>query len=124
MDARLVDPAPEISTTMEEREALRRIWDEIVSLPQNQRTALLLNLRDPEGGAMVHVLPSTGVVSMAELAEALAIDGETLNRMWNDLPLEDLAIAARLGLTRQQVINLRKSARARLARRTKVRSEK
>jgi len=33
------------------------------------------------------------------------------------LPLEDAAIAERLGLTRQQVINLRKSARARLARR-------
>ena len=119
MDARLVDPAPNVSSTMQEREALRRIWDEIVALPPNQRTALLLNLRDPEGGAMVHVLPSTGVVTMAELAAALELDAEALGKMWNDLPLDDLAIASRLGLTRQQVINLRKSARARLSRRTK-----
>ena len=33
------------------------------------------------------------------------------------MPLDDLTIAARLGVTRQQVINLRKSARARLTRR-------
>ena len=40
-----------------------------------------------------------------------------LAALWPDLPLEDAAIAERLGLTRQQVINLRKSARARLGRR-------
>jgi len=34
-----------------------------------------------------------------------------------NLPLSDLDIAARLGLSRQQIINLRKSARQRLARR-------
>ena len=123
MDARLADPAPNVSSTMEEREALRQIWDEIVALPPNQRTALLLNLRDPEGGAMVHVLPSTGVVTMGELAEALGMETKVLDKMWNDLPFDDLAIASRLGLTRQQVINLRKSARARLARRTKTKGK-
>jgi hypothetical protein len=40
-----------------------------------------------------------------------------LDELWDELPLDDLKIAARLGMTRQQVINLRKSARARLARR-------
>jgi hypothetical protein len=35
------------------------------------------------------------------------------------LPLDDATIAGLLGLTRQQVINLRKSARERLARRLK-----
>ena len=119
IETRLVDPAPDVSSTMQDREALRQIWDEIVSLPPNQRTALLLNLRDPEGGAMVHVLPSTGVVTMDELAEALSMDRRTLDGLWSDLPLDDLAVASRLGLTRQQVINLRKSARARLARRRK-----
>jgi hypothetical protein len=37
--------------------------------------------------------------------------------LWKELPLDDLTIAGRLGATRQQVINLRKSARARLVRR-------
>jgi hypothetical protein len=42
---------------------------------------------------------------------------EELARMWNDLPIDDMRIATRLGIKRQQVINLRKAARARLARR-------
>ena len=116
---RVADPARDISSTLEERETLRRLWDEIVALPANQRTALLLNLRDPEGGAMLHVLPATEVVTLSELAEALSMDQPTLAALWDGLPLDDLAIAERLGLSRQQVINLRKSARARLGRRTK-----
>jgi hypothetical protein len=42
---------------------------------------------------------------------------EGLAGLWNDLPLEDSKIGELLGLTRQQVINARKSGRERLARR-------
>jgi hypothetical protein len=115
--AALADPAPGIGEVLEHREALRRVWDEIVELPIRQRTALLLNLRDPQGGAVLHLLPATGVVTFADIAAALGTQVAALERMWSALPLDDLALAARLGLTRQQVINLRKSARARLARR-------
>jgi hypothetical protein len=37
--------------------------------------------------------------------------------LWNRLPLEDNEIAARLNLERQQVINLRSTAREKLERR-------
>jgi len=40
------------------------------------------------------------------------------------LPLEDSAIAQLFGITRQQVINLRKTARERLARRMQAREKK
>lgn len=111
------DPAPPISAVLERRTALQEVWKELVALPQRQRSALLLNLRDPDGGAILQLLPATGVVSMAEIAAALGITAKDLARLWPDLPLDDLSIAARLGITRQQVINLRKSGRARLARR-------
>ena len=68
---------------------------------------------------MLQMLPATGVVSDAEIAHALEMDAHELGRLWARLPLDDNAIAEQLGLTRQQVINLRKSARARLARRTR-----
>jgi hypothetical protein len=42
---------------------------------------------------------------------------ESFAELWNDLPLEDAKIAELLGLTRQQVINARKSGRERLTRR-------
>jgi hypothetical protein len=54
---------------------------------------------------------------MNDLAGTLEMDRGALDRLWDRLPVDDQTIAKRLGLTRQQVINLRKSARARLARR-------
>jgi hypothetical protein len=56
---------------------------------------------------------------MRRIADALEIDAQQLARIWGELPLEDARIAESLGVTRQQVINLRKSARERLSRRTK-----
>lgn len=115
---RLPDPAPDAARELTNREALESLWREITELPLNQRIALLLNLRDPDGGSAVHALPATGLVTMAGIAAALELEPSTLDELWDRLPLDDHTIAARLGLTRQQVINLRKSARARLARRT------
>jgi DNA-directed RNA polymerase specialized sigma24 family protein len=111
------DPAPGIQTVLEQRTTLLEVWQELTALPPRQRAALLLNLRDPEGGAILQLLPGTGVVSMTDIARALEMPEEELRALWEALPLDDLSIAARLGLTRQQVINLRKAGRARLARR-------
>lgn len=113
----VADPTPAVDETMAQQASLAAVWAELVSLPARQRAAILLNLRDPDGGALVHVLPGTGIVTMAQIAAALEMDEATLTRLWPDLPLDDRAIAARLAITRQQVINLRKSGRARLARR-------
>ena len=112
------DPSPGTLRTLSDREQLQALWREVIELPPNQRIALLLNLRDPDGGAAVHALPVTGLVTRAELARLLELDEGALATLWDRLPLDDLSIAGRLGITRQQVINLRKAARARLARRT------
>lgn len=111
------DPAPMTSVVLEHRATLQAVWAEVIELPPRQRAALLLNMRDPDGGGVLDLLPGTGVVSMAEIAAALEMSTEELAGLWGQLPLDDLTIAARLGITRQQVINLRKSGRARLARR-------
>jgi RNA polymerase sigma factor (sigma-70 family) len=111
------DPSPATGEVLEQREQLLRVWSEIASLPPRQRAALLLNLRDPEGGAVLHLLPATGVVTQADIAAVLDMSDAELAELWGRLPLEDRAIAESMGLTRQQVINLRKSARARLMRR-------
>ena len=56
---------------------------------------------------------------MRQLAAALEINVADFVSIWTELPLEDVRIADLLGLTRQQVINARKSGRERLARRLK-----
>ena len=104
---------------VEQRSYLRRLWDEITRLPPAQRAALLLNLRDAQEG-VVALLPLAGVATIRQIAEAVGVPADQFAALWNRLPLDDAAIAGMLGATRQQVINLRKSARARLARRMRL----
>jgi RNA polymerase sigma factor (sigma-70 family) len=111
------DAQPQPLEAMESREFLRVLWREIRELRPLQRKALLLNLRDSETVNVVALLVVTGTASFDELAAAIDMSAADLAAIWNDLPLDDLRIAELLGLTRQQVINLRKSARERLARR-------
>lgn len=102
-----------------QRKYLELLWKEIQELPEKQRWALLLNLRDSDGQSVLPLMPSSGAASFEDIADALKIDVQELAHLWNQLPLEDTLIAERLEITRQQVINLRKSARERLARRMK-----
>ncbi len=101
----------------ESRQYLARVWAEVSSLRQPQRAALLLNLRDGEGRNALALLLLAGIATAEQIAEAIGIALGRLTEIWNDLPIDDLRIASMLGLTRQQVINLRKSARERLTRR-------
>jgi len=98
---------------------LQRLWEELQQLPRNQRAALLLNLKEANGVGCITLFPVTGIATVRELANALDLSAESFAELWNELPLEDATIAELLGLTRQQVINARKSGRERLTRRLK-----
>ena len=110
---------PDQAWRLEKKLFLRRLWDELQQLPVNQRTALLLNLKDTGGGVCITLFPATGIASLPQLAKTLELSNESFAHLWNELPLEDARIAELLGVTRQQVINARKSGRERLARRLK-----
>jgi RNA polymerase sigma factor (sigma-70 family) len=99
------------------RARLQRLWKEVGELSRAQRVALLLNLRVEAEKCPLELFPLSGIASMREIAAVLEISAEELAELWNKLPLDDLSIAGRLQVTRQQVINLRKSARKRLERR-------
>ena len=111
----------DISDTVEQRVYLKALWREIRELRPRQRTALLLNLRDHRGQDVLPLFALTGVASLREVADSLAMTMEDFAQLWSCLPLDDATIGARMGVTRQQVINLRKSARERLARRMATR---
>jgi DNA-directed RNA polymerase specialized sigma24 family protein len=114
---RFPDPRPSPASETEQRIYLQRMWAEICALPLDQRTALLLNLKDEQGRDITTLLSHIRIATLRQIAEALAITSEAFAELWNDLPLDDATIAKRLGLTRQQVISLRQSARRRLSRR-------
>ncbi len=115
--AELADHRSDFADDLDRREYLVWLWNEIVTLPLRQRTALLLNLKDAEGRGCIELFHIAGIASIRQLAKSLEMTADEFARLWNALPLDDLTIAERLGLTRQQVINLRKSARERLSRR-------
>lgn len=116
----LADPKADVAGEVAKRIYLRQVWEEICQLPVPQRMALLLNLRDEGGGCITVLWDYTGVAPLYQIAEALELPPEEFCRIWGNLPLEDLKIAELLGISRQQVINLRKAARERLARRMKA----
>lgn len=113
----LAEQRPDVQTALEDREFLVRLWSEVQDLPRGQRAALLLNLRDDQGRDRLRLFPVTGVAALPALARSLELSVTELERLWERLPLDDRSIADLLQLTQRQVINLRKSARARLARR-------
>ena len=97
------------------------LWDEIKTLPEKQRAALLLNMRDAHGDIGVDAFATLGIAQISEIGTYAGVTVEEFYELWGELPLDDDEIARRIGAaTRQQVINLRKTARERLARRLQL----
>ena len=92
------------------------LWPEVCALPLKQRWAFLLHLERDEVLAFVQ----RGCCSLRQLAQLLEATPEEFVAWFGQLPLADDRIAERLGVTRRQVINLRKCARERLSRRLKM----
>jgi RNA polymerase sigma factor (sigma-70 family) len=111
------DERPGPYERVEARQTLAIVWSALRELRAPQRAALLLNLRDVEGGNGVVVFLLANVASFEEIADAVGLSAKRLAEIWSDLPLDDLTIGEILGLKRQQVINLRQAARDRLWRR-------
>ncbi|HLH40344.1 MAG TPA: sigma factor [Bryobacteraceae bacterium] len=136
-------PAPEerIDDRLSVLEQLRRVWEEIKTMPKRWVLPFLLNppvLKGPKGAAdrgEVAVFAACGVATIAEieaLIEFSAAHYDLLARelnlsfspdprlrfaaVWNALPLEDGLIARLMGLeSAQKVINLRMVAKNHLA---------
>ena len=100
-----------------QREFLARVWGEVRQLPIAQRVALLLNLRDEGHADALELLTTAAVATHDELSTCVGMSPLELTTLLPELPKDDEWIARRLGMTRRQVINLRKCARERLARR-------
>lgn len=117
LDESFEDRERDVAARLESRQSLALLWLEIKALPQEQRVALLLNLRDAQRESAIALFIFSGIATLEELAECAGMPPAQFESLWTDLPLDDLRIAELLGVSRQQVINLRKSARTRLARR-------
>ena len=95
--------------------------DVVNSADASERVSVILQGEDLKNEALNDFIKSSGARvsgSYAGLgAQALEIPAPEFEKIWADLPLDDLRLADFLGATRQQVINLRKTARERLLKR-------
>jgi DNA-directed RNA polymerase specialized sigma24 family protein len=113
----VADERRHIDREVDSRMYLERLWDEISRMSAGHCAALLLNLKDAQGACAIELFLITGVASFKQLADAIGQTEQWLATIWNRLPVDDLTIAAHLGVGRQRVINLRKFARRHLAKR-------
>src|SRR6185369_14741841 len=81
---------PRVDLVLEQRLFFEQVWFEVCQLPVLQRAALLLNLRDSRDGGMISFLPFLGVASKEELARLLEMPYADFQKLWNELPLDDL----------------------------------
>lgn len=116
MEEKFAASEDKIQTKIEQQEHLKKVWAEVCHLPLRHRLALLLNLKDKQGDAVIFLFPLLRIASIRQIAEALEISPDEFASVWNELPWDDLKISEFMNLTRQQVINLRQSARMRLTR--------
>jgi RNA polymerase sigma factor (sigma-70 family) len=119
---RASDTRMAVDEAVELRLYIKHLWEEICRLPLRQRAALLLNLKDGQGNSRLEMFWLMNVATIRQIAAALEMSDLEFAGLLGELPLEDAKIAERLNLKRQQIINLRKSARERLARRMKAAS--
>jgi RNA polymerase sigma factor (sigma-70 family) len=104
---------------MEDRAFVRLVWTAVLELPQRHRAALLLNFNE-RNEDLLAMLPVMRIASIREIAETLGFSADEFAAVWHELPWDDQRIAEHLGLTRQQVINLRQSARQTLRRKLRA----
>lgn len=104
-------------SAIDDREFVERVWRAIRARPPRQRAALLLHMREADGRSALPLLTATGVATALDIAASVDIPHDALLRMWSTLPLDELQIGAQFGITGQQVVQLRRSARALLAHR-------
>jgi hypothetical protein len=113
---------PSALSDLEDGEYVHILWKTVLELPLRHRAALLLNFnRNDEN--LISMLPGFKIASIRAIAKALGFSDEEFAAVWNELPWDDNRIGERFGLTRQQVVNLRHSARNTMRRKLRMRND-
>ena len=106
-DLSLCQKDPDAVWQVEKRIFLQNLLEEMRQLPLVIASPCCSICRDSKGGGIA-LFPAQNRDRFTNW-RVLEMSGEKLAGMWNELPLGDARIAELLQLTRQQVINMRKT---------------
>ena len=98
-----VDPAQQDDLRLEGKAALQSLWEEIITLPANQRLTICLSLTDQNGNDLFSILMDAEAVSGARIAKDLGLSLEAWIELWREAPMENESLAARLKTSRAQI---------------------
>ena len=94
-------------SSMEKQAVLRRLWGALSAMPLPQRTVYFLGFRDNGGDDLLSLMLEAKTAGAAEIAEQLGFTTEALMTVWREMPLDNAAMAALLGLSRPHINKLR-----------------
>jgi RNA polymerase sigma factor (sigma-70 family) len=120
----LPDPHPRADQQLEEEELLRRLWQEIQSLPLVQRRIVLLGQGDEQGHDLWSLFLEAATIPLSDLIAAVELEQSQIAQLWSEIPLDTSALAEFLQLTRTQVIRWKFYARQRLRKQLQQTSRK
>src|SRR5262249_8381005 len=98
---RLIDSTVAIDSQVELRESLQMLWENIKELPSKQRQALSLSFGCEDGTDLVSLLLDAEAVAFNQIAEDLGIQPAELLSIWKRMPVDNAAVAAQIGATRE-----------------------
>jgi RNA polymerase sigma factor (sigma-70 family) len=99
----LADPTPRNDAKLENKEMVRKLWEEVKQLPPNYRIAFCLGPVGEENDDLWDLLLTAEVISLPDLAASLEISLEKLMEISGRLPMDSKTLAEYLGATRSQV---------------------
>ncbi len=88
---------------LEERAALKILWDEIRRMPANQRETFIFSFANSKGDDLLSLLFDAGVLTPSQMAEELGLPLDRMLAIWKKMPMRNIDIALLLGAERQKV---------------------
>lgn len=113
----LAESSLSVSSVLEMRQTLVGMWEEICRLPEQQRSAFMLNCQDHNGEDIITLLMVSQVATLDQIARQLGMTVEQLAALWKRMPLDNADIALEMGATKQQVNKWRWKANEQLRKR-------
>ena len=103
------DPEDVLSaeSALERRALLGRLWEALKEMPLPQRTVFFFGFRDCSGDDLLSLMLDANTATPVEIAEQLGFSAAALMSVWREMPLDNAAMEALLGFSRQHINKLR-----------------
>jgi RNA polymerase sigma factor (sigma-70 family) len=106
-----------VEKLLEEKTNLRKLWEEICRLPDNQRDTFIFSFEDSRGEDLLSLLFDAGAVPPSQMAQALGLSLDQLMERWKEMPMSNGEIASLIGVERSQINKWRHRARKQIEKR-------